>query len=122
LPSAPSLATKGTETLLTDRQVIASPAGIERYWHIAYRVLDEGAVQDNSQIEIVFDSSYQRLVLHSVRILRGGHIINQLEKRRIRVAQRESRLEEKSYDGSLTVDVLLYAVRPGDARSPTLPR
>src|SRR5258705_12788438 len=65
--AAPHLATEGTETLLSDRQEAVRSSGVEQYWHVAYRVLDEGAVQQNSQLEIVFDSSYQRLALPPVR-------------------------------------------------------
>ena len=112
--SAPHLATEGTETLLSDRQEAVRSSGVEQYWHVAYRVLDEGAVQQNSQLEIVFDSSYQRLVLHSVRLRRGDRVIDQLRPGRVRVAQRETELEDQIYDASLSVVVLLEDVRRGD--------
>jgi len=112
--AAPHLATEGTETLLSDRQEAVRSSGVEQYWHVAYRVLDEGAVQQNSQLEIVFDSSYQRLVLHAVRLRRGDRIIDQLRPGRVRVAQRETELDEQIYDASLSVVVLLEDVRRGD--------
>ena len=112
--SAPHLATEGTETLLSDRQEAVRSSGVEQYWHVAYRVLDEGAVQQNSQLEIVFDSSYQRLVLHAVRLRRGDRVIDQLRPGRVRVAQRETELENQIYDASLSVVVLLEDVRRGD--------
>ncbi|HEY3222001.1 MAG TPA: DUF3857 domain-containing protein [Gemmatimonadales bacterium] len=112
--SVPHLATEGTETLLADRQDAVRASGVEQYWHVAYRVLDEGAVQQNSQLEIVFDSSYQRLVLHAVRLRRGERVIDQLKPGRVRVAQRETELEEQIYDASLSVVILLEDVRRGD--------
>jgi len=112
--SAPPLATEGTERLLSDRQDAVRATGVEQYWHVAYRLLDEGAVQQNSQLEIVFDSSYQRLVLHSVRLRRGDRVIDELKPSRVRVAQRETELEQQIYDASLSVVVLLEDVRRGD--------
>lgn len=112
--TAPSLATEGWEYVLTDHQELVGPSGIERYWHVAYRVLDEGAVKENSQLEISFDSTYQELMLHSVRVLRGSRVIDQLKPARMHVAQRETQLEYQIFDGTLSVVVLLEDVRRGD--------
>lgn len=105
---------EGFEMLLVDRQEAIRDGAVQRFLHIAYRLLDEGAVKDHSQIEIVFDSSYQRLMLHAVTLVRDGRSIDQLKPDRIRVAQRESRLEYQIYDGSLSVVLLLEDVRRGD--------
>lgn len=102
------------ETLLVDRQEAVRPSGVERFYHIAYRVLDESAVRENSQLELVVDSSYQRLILHSVLVRRGDRSVNQLTPGRIRVAQRETQLEYQIFDGSLSLVLLLEDVRPGD--------
>src|SRR5574341_852564 len=98
--TAPSLATEGWEYVLTDHQELVGPSGIERYWHVAYRVLDERAVKENSQLEISFDSTYQELMLHSVRVLRGSRVIDQLKPARMHVAQRETQLEYQIFDGT----------------------
>src|SRR5467141_3272095 len=112
--SVPHLATEGTETLLSDRQEAVRTSGVEQYWPVAYRVLDEGAVQQSSQLEIVYDSSYQRLVRHFVRLRRVDRVIDQLKPGRVHVAQRETELEDQIYDASLSVVVLLEDVRRGD--------
>jgi transglutaminase-like putative cysteine protease len=112
--AAPSLATEGWEYLLSDHQQVVGPSGIERYWHVAYRVLDEGAVKENSQLAVDFDTTYQELVLHTVRVLRGDRVIDQLKPARMHVAQRESQLEYQIFDGTLSVVVLLEDVRRGD--------
>jgi transglutaminase-like putative cysteine protease len=113
-PAAPSQATAGWEYVLSDRQELVGPSAIDRYWHMAYRVLDERAVKENSQLEITFDSSYQQLILHSARVVRGGRAIDQLNPAQIHVAQRETQLEYQIFDGSLSVVVLLEDVRRGD--------
>ena len=106
--------TYGYELLLDDRQDRVDSAGRMMFRHIAYRLLDKQAVQEHSQIEIVFDSSYQRLILHTVHILRGGRVIDELHGSRIRVVQRESRVDYQIYDGSLSLMLLLEDVRQGD--------
>ena len=106
--------TYGYELLVDDRQDRVDSAGRMMFRHIAYRLLDKQAVQDHSQIEIVFDSSYQQLVLHSVRVLRGGRAIDELRASRIRVVQRESRVDYQIYDGSLSLILLMEDVRQGD--------
>lgn len=106
--------TGGFELLLLDRQEAVLAPALERFRHVAYRLLDEAAVQDHSQIEIVFDSSYEHLTLHSVTVTRGARSINQLRPNRIRVVQKESRLDYQIYDGSLSLVVLLEDVRRGD--------
>ena len=113
-PAPAERVTNGYEMLLDDRQERVGAGAPEAYQHIAYRLLDEGAVQDYSQIEIVFDSSYERVTLHAVRLFRNGRWIDQLQPRRIRVVQRESRVDYQIYDGSLSLVLLMEDVRRGD--------
>ena len=121
-PVAPDLAaptpsgqvTEGFEMLLLDRQEIVRAPAVERFRHVVYRLLDEGAVQAHSQIELTFDSSYEQLTLHMATVIRNGRPINQLRRDRIRVVQREARLDYQIYDGSLSLVLLLEDVRRGD--------
>ncbi len=106
--------TEGFEMLLIDRQEIVRAPAIERFRHVVYRLLDEGAVQEHSQIEITFDSSYEQVTLHTATVIRNGRLIDQLRRNRIRVVQRESRLDYQIYDGSLSLVLLLEDVRRGD--------
>jgi transglutaminase-like putative cysteine protease len=112
--AAPAVRAEGWEYVLFDRQESVGPTGVERYWRIAYRIIDQAAVTDNSQIEVVFDPAYQRLTLHDVTVWRGAHRFVQLRSSRIHVARREPDLEDQIFDGSLTVVVVLEDVRPGD--------
>jgi transglutaminase-like putative cysteine protease len=113
-PLPPSEVSEGYEVLLVDKQDRVFSADVETFSHVAYRLIDEGAVQDRSQIEIVFDPSYQDLILHAATVTRNGRSIDQLKPDRIRVMQRETRLEFQTYDGSLSVVLLLEDVRRGD--------
>src|SRR5262245_55218357 len=63
LPSAAAKAdTAGGSTyeiLLLDEQHAVQAGSVDRYRHIAYRVLNEEGVQDHSQIPLTVDSSFQ---------------------------------------------------------------
>lgn len=110
----PGPVTEGYEMLLIDRQEAGQGPSAERFTHVAYRLLDDGAVQNNSQIEIAFDSSYEQLILHTVMVKRNGRSIDQLKTGRIRVVQREAEMDNQIYNGALSVVVLLEDVRRGD--------
>src|ERR1043165_4537114 len=106
--------TNGYEVLLVDRQEALRESTVERYRHVAYRVLHQTAVQDHSQIELIFDPSYERVTLHAVTVTRPGHVSNQLRPGRIRVVHRETQLDYQIFDGSLSLVLVLEDVRPGD--------
>jgi transglutaminase-like putative cysteine protease len=114
VPPMAGTAAEGTELRLIDLQDRVEDGGMESFVHGVYRLLDEGAVQQSSQIEIVFDPSYQQLTLHSAAVTRDGHRIEQLKPAQIHVMRRETRLQFQSYDGSLSVVLLLEDVRRGD--------
>jgi len=113
-PSESGVITYGSELLLIDRQDNAVGEEFEFYTHLAYRLLTEGAVQNSSQIEIEVDTSYQRLTLHGVSLIRGGRVLDQLKPEQIQVMRRETRMEFQLYDGSLSLVMLLQDVRQGD--------
>lgn len=109
----PETATQdGLEFLLYDRQVRASASSF--YTHIARRYVNEEGVHDSSELTFSFDPSYQTLVLHQIRLHRGGQVIDALKHGRVSVLRREEDLERKMYDGTLSVVVSLVDVRVGD--------
>lgn len=112
--TAPGPIREGFEILLVDQQERVIGRRVEQFFHRAYWLLDEGAVQEWSQITIAFDSSYQDLTLHAVTVVRDGRRIDQLTRANIQILQREPRLEYQTYDGSLSLVVLLHDVRRGD--------
>jgi transglutaminase-like putative cysteine protease len=106
--------TAGYELLLVDRQEAVRDAGLERYRHVAYRLLDQGAVEDHSQIELTFDPTYERLTLHAAAVSRNGRTIDQLKPGRIRVVRREPGMDDHVFDGSRSLVLVLEDVRRGD--------
>lgn len=104
----------GVAYLLTDTQILAGADTRVRYHRLVSTALNASGVESIANIEIPFDPSYQHLMLHSVRIIRHGHIIAKLGTARIRVIQRETELETRIYDGTKTVSIFLDDVRVGD--------
>jgi len=65
-------------------------------------------------IEFDFEPTYQQLVIHYIRILRGKEAINALREREISLIQQETELSERLYNGTLTALSILSDVRVGD--------
>lgn len=79
------------------------------------RVVNEvSALSSASQVEIEFDPTYQRLVLHTLDVVRGGQRSSKLDRQRMQLLQREKGLEQQLYDGRATLSIVLDDVRVGD--------
>lgn len=59
--------------------------------------------------------SFQKLIIHRVRLIRAGTAIDLADPERFQLLRREPNLERRIYDGALTADMQLSDVRPGDA-------
>ena len=105
---------QGRYFLLSDTQVRVSQDTLERYRHIALKIVSELGVQKESQVSVNYDPSFQSLTLHNVSIHRGSQVIDQLHPSAISLLQREPNLEAQIYDGSKTANIILRDVRIGD--------
>lgn len=79
-----------------------------------YKLLSEAGVQNNSQITFYFDPTYQELDIHTIKIIRGNQVINQLDLSKINTVHQEKELEKFIYNGSLTAVMIMEDVRKGD--------
>lgn len=77
-------------------------------------VLNSDGISEISDITVDFDPSYQKLIFHSIKIIRDGLEINKLNDHLFKIVQREQNLERHLYDGSLTAIMNLKDVRVGD--------
>jgi hypothetical protein len=98
--------------LLIDRQINIQKE--QRYIHFAVKILNNDGVQEMSDLSIVYDPAYQKVVLHKLLILRNGQEINRLRQQALRLVQREDNMDRHMYDGRLTVIVNLADIRAGD--------
>jgi len=85
------------------------------YYRKAYRIISEAGIQNNSEISIVFDPSFEQLIIHSIKIRRGEKSLNKLQPEKIKVIQQETELANHIYNQSLSAIIFLEDVRKGDA-------
>lgn len=104
----------GLRCMLDDRQVRVTAGGSQNYNHFVQQVTTSAAVEQVSQLRLDFEPSYQSLVIHHIRVVRAGQIIDALRPSEIKVIQREDELKEQLFNGTLSAVVLLNDVRPGD--------
>ena len=100
----------GIYDLVNDHQV----RGDVHYHRVARKVLSPSGVQNASELELDFDPSFERLIVHHVDILRGDARIDSLEPDEIRVIEKEDDSDSRIYDGERTALLFIKDVRPGD--------
>lgn len=84
-----------------------------QYYHMAVKILTQTGVEAVGQLDIGFEPSFQKLLIHDVRIYRDGMWIDQKNSRHD-LLQREEELEENLISGELTMVYFLEDIRPGD--------
>lgn len=84
------------------------------YCHYAYKIFNNKGVEDASTLYFSYEPEYQKLIIHSLKVIRNNVVIDKLKTSKIDDIQREERLEEKIYDGGRTVSVIIDDVRSGD--------
>jgi len=104
----------GAYFLLSDMQVRAAAASKVTYRRFATKAINAEGVQAIANIQIVFDPSYQKLILHSIDVVRDGTVGHRLATASVQVVQRERELERRIYDGSKTASIFLDDIRVGD--------
>ena len=104
----------GIYDLLADHQVHVGDGGQWQYFRTVRNILSPSGVRNASELELDFDPSFERLVIHHVHIVRGGMRLDALEPDQIRVIEKEDESENRIYDGERTALLFLRDVRPGD--------
>ena len=84
------------------------------YAHRALTANEAASLSSLGQYEINFQPEYQQLQLHTLRILRGGQVIDKLQSADVRFLQRETNLDQGLYSGSITAAIVTDDVRVGD--------
>jgi transglutaminase-like putative cysteine protease len=109
-----SMGVSGIDDLLEDHQIHVGGANVDEYFRRVRSVMTPAGVQNASGLNIDFDPSYQRLVLHDVVLIRAGQRIDELVRDEVRIIEKESDAKDSIYDGQLTALLFLKDVRPGD--------
>lgn len=102
----------GTAYLLIDRQ-----ENIERrafYYHEVRKITSANGLQNGTSIYASFNSSFEKLVWHSIRVIRDAKTSNRLDVSKIKVVPFETNPDRLTYNVSYSTQISLDDVRVGD--------
>lgn len=86
----------------------------KEYHRSVYLLMNETGVQNYSQIRVRFDPSYQAVVFHTIKLIRGNTSIDILKLNDFKVVQEENDLSRFIYNGTSTAFLIPKDVRVGD--------
>lgn len=112
-PGAP-IAAAPYQILVSDRQFRVQGAVTTDFMHYVRQVNAASGLAPGGQVQLEFDPSYQKLVLHRLDILRGTQRINKLDAKNVKLLHREQQLERQVVDGRMTASIVLDDLRVGD--------
>jgi transglutaminase-like putative cysteine protease len=102
----------GVEYMLVDRQYnLAEQA---KYFKQVIRLTSVDGVQQNSRFTVDLDPGFQRITLHTLRVVRNGKPLERLLPAKIKTVQQERDMDAYLYNGAITVYSDLEDVRIGD--------
>lgn len=116
-PGAPGPlpARTGWHALLVDEQrAIDRNQDSGEYLMFRTLVTDASGLASAGHVEVSFDPTYQKVLLHSFAVWRDGRWLDRLADARIELLRREAGLENGEIDGRKTLLVVLNDVRVGD--------
>lgn len=99
---------------LINRQIKKEEKEKKFYVQITKKLTNQKGVEQNSTIEIQYNPNHEFLTFHTIQIIRGTQVINQLFPKNIKVLQRENELEKNLYNGQKSLLIILNDVRVGD--------
>ncbi|MCK9689184.1 DUF3857 domain-containing protein [Scleromatobacter humisilvae] len=116
-PGAPGPlpARTGWHALLVDEQrTIDRNEDAGDYLMFRTLITDASGLASAGHVEVSFDPSYQKVLLHAFAVWRDGRRLDRLGDARIELLRREAGLESGEIDGRKTLLVVLNDVRVGD--------
>ncbi len=102
--------------LLSDNQVRLGERGAPttNYARRALRINDALVLSTAGRVPLPFVPAYQRVVLHTLAVVRDGQTLDRLPGAQARFLQRETGLENNVYSGVVTASILVDDLRVGD--------
>jgi hypothetical protein len=104
----------GVYYLLLDDQVRPEGDRETFYTRNVYKVTDRRGLEEAARFEIDFDPGREHVVLHHIRVLRGGAVLDRTGSADIQVLRREQGLDKGIFDGRKTIHVEIKDVQVGD--------
>ena len=113
-PEPTGQTSNGSWLLALDRQINVTAAGDDRYQYVVTKVATEAGIEEQSQINLDVDPSYQTVDIHFLRVRRGATSIDARATARITALPQETQLRERIYNGGYNINILFADVRAGD--------
>jgi hypothetical protein len=104
----------GVSSLLDDVQI--DLCGGERGWYHRHAALITALVgaERAAQVQIVYDPQFERVEVHTVRVLRGEQSVDHVRISGFETLRREQNMERLMFDGHQTIVYTIPDVRVGD--------
>lgn len=102
----------GTLLLLYDQQINETKE--HSFYRFVTKITENVGVQSVSNIDVLYDPSYEHLEFHAINIIRDGNIIEKLTASDFQIVRKEINSESYIYDGSLSALSNLSDIRVGD--------
>lgn len=105
----------GTYYLLVDNQIQVSKTGeVATLNHYAMEIVNQNGIEYSSQLNIDFDPTYQKIILHTLQVWRHGKKIDKRSTARITLIQPEREANDLVYNGEQSLNIILDDIRVGD--------
>ncbi len=84
------------------------------YNHIITQIISESGVQNNSEISVSFNPSYEQLAFHEIIVWRNNKPQSRLNAGAFKILAEEDELEKFIYNGTYSAKYILADIRKGD--------
>jgi transglutaminase-like putative cysteine protease len=84
------------------------------YNHFTTQIISESGVQNNSEISVSFDPSYEQLDFHEITVWRNNRPQSRLHLNSFKILAEENELEKFIYNGTYSAKYILDDIRKGD--------
>ena len=99
---------------LVDWQTQIKPRDRQFYARYSEVLQTPQAVEDNGNIAISFDPTYERLELHFVHVIRDGVVLDRTDLSAFTIYRSESDRDKLVYNGTLEISYIVPDIRVGD--------
>lgn len=107
----------GVIFLQKETQIDARSDQAHYFTHNIYNITNHEGVDSIGSINLTIDPTYETLALHELVIIRNNIQLNRLDKKNIKIFQREENLDDSIYDGLNTIHLLVPDLQVGDILS-----
>lgn len=114
IPNGEKLTDQSVKYLLNDEQLNLIDNQYAHFTHNAQQVVSEQGLENTSKISLYFSPDYQQLIIHFIRIIRDGVVIDITHNAKIQLIQQEQEVSNNIYNGVVTALIVIPDLRVND--------